>query len=240
MRDARPGHSPAVRGVRGTAHARPSLWPPSFAGGIFDFDGTLAETASLWREVDEEFLRRRGLPWDESIHLELAKLGFSGGSRWIVARFGLDERPDDICDEWNEMGARLYRERVRLRPGAARYLRALRGRGVPCALATTNDTRVLHAMRNVDVDGLFDAVVCGAEVARGKDEPDIYLEAARRLGVAPADCVVFEDIEAGIASARRAGMATCAVRSGDPTQDFERLATLADVAIGGWKGLAPG
>ena len=204
--------------------AAPSLLPPSFSAGIFDFDGTLAETWHLWRRVDEIFFSTRGLPFDEDASATLATLGFSAGARW--------------WDEWNRLGAALYEEEVRLRPGAEAYLRALRARGVPLALATTNDPHVLGAMRHVDVFGLFDEVVCGREVARGKDHPDIYLEASRRLGTAPGACCVFADLLPGTLSAARAGMTTVAVRCEDPRQPARELRRAADLWIEGWEGLA--
>ena len=217
--------------------AAPSLLPPSFSAGIFDFDGTLAETWHLWRRVDEIFFATRGLPFDEDASVTLATLGFAAGAQWCVERYRLRDEVADIVDEWNRLGAALYENEVRLRPGAEAYVRAHRAQGVRVGLATTNDPHVLGAMRHVDVGGLFDEVVCGREVARGKDHPDIYLEAARRLGAEPADCVVFEDILAGTLSAARAGMATVAVASSDPRQPAAELRRAADAWIDGWAGL---
>ena len=214
---------------------RASLWPPSFSAAIFDFDGTLADTWRIWRRVDEIFFATRGLPFDEDASATLATLGFAAGARWCVERYRLRDKVADIVDEWNRLGAALYESEVRLRPGAEEYLGALRARGIRCALATTNDRHVLGAMRHVDVDALFEAVVCGPEVARGKDHPDIYLEAARRLGAAPSDCVVFEDILPGVLSASRAGMSTVAVASADPRQPEAELRRVADLWIGGWE-----
>lgn len=214
-----------------------SLWPPSFSAAILDFDGTLAETWHLWREVDEIFFASRGLAFDESASATLATLGFAAGAQWCVERYRLRDEVRDIVDEWNRLGAALYETSVRLRSGAEAYLRALRGRGVRLALATTNDPHVLGAMRHVNVDALFDEVVCGREVARGKDHPDIYLEAARRLGARPEECAVFEDILPGVLSARRAGMATVAVRCEDPRQPADELRREADLWIDGWEGL---
>ena len=220
-----------------THASRPSLWPPSFSAAIFDFDGTLAETWPLWRRVDEIFFSTRGLPFDEDASVTLATLGFAAGAQWCVERYRLRDEVADIVDEWNRLGAALYENEVRLRPGAEAYVRALRSRGVRVGLATTNDPHVLGAMSHVDVSGLFDEVVCGREVARGKDHPDIYLEAARRMGADPADCVVFEDILPGTLSAARAGMATVAVASSDPRQPATELRRTANLWIDGWEGL---
>lgn len=220
-----------------TASLRASLWPPSFSAAIFDFDGTLAETWPLWRRVDEIFFATRGLPFDEDASTTLATLGFAAGAQWCVERYRLRDEVADIVDEWNRLGAALYENEVRLRPGAEAYVRALRSRGVRVGLATTNDPHVLGAMRHVDVYALFDAVVCGREVAHGKDHPDIYLEAARRLGTEPAGCVVFEDILPGTLSAARSGMTTVAVASSDPRQPSTELRRTADLWIDGWEGL---
>lgn len=216
-----------------------SLWPPSFRAAVFDFDGTLAETWQIWRHVDEIFFSSRGLEFDESASATLATLGFAAGAQWCVERYQLRDAVSDIVDEWNRLGAALYENDVRLRPGAERYLRALRGSGVRLALATTNDPHVLGAMRHVDVYGLFDEVVCGREVARGKDHPDIYLEAARRLGATPDECAVFEDILPGTLSAARAGMSTVAVRCEDPRQPERELREAADLWLDGWEGVLP-
>ncbi|HJA28962.1 MAG TPA: HAD family phosphatase [Candidatus Olsenella pullicola] len=212
-----------------------TLWPPSFGAAIFDFDGTLAETWHLWRRVDEIFFATRGLEFDESASTILATLGFADGARWCVETYRLRDEVQDIVDEWNRLGAALYETSVELRPGAEGYLRALRDEGVRLALATTNNPQVLGAMRHVDVYGLFDEVVCGVDVARGKDHPDIYLEAARRLGADPAECAVFEDILPGVLSARGAGMTTVAVRCEDPRQPARELRREADLWIDGWE-----
>lgn len=227
----------AVRSPADPPGRATGLWPPSFSAAIFDFDGTLAETWHLWTQVDRIFFSSRGLEFDEDASVTLATLGFEAGARWCVERYRLREDVADIVDEWNRLGAALYRTEVRLRPGAEAYLRALRGAGVPLALATTNDPHVLSAMRHVDVRGLFDAVVCGREVPRGKDHPDIYLEAARRMGADPAGCVVFEDILPGVLSARRAGMRAVALRCEDPRQPWDELRREADGWLQGWEGL---
>ncbi|MCH3967968.1 MAG: HAD family phosphatase [Atopobiaceae bacterium] len=223
---------------RASAHRRPELWPPSFDGAIFDFDGTLAYSGDIWNQVDHDFMARRRLTYTPDVTVELATLGFADGARFIIDRFGLDETVDDICSEWNDMASGLYAEKVELRAGAERYLRALHKLGIPCALATTNSADVLDSlMPRVDIDGLFDARVHGAEVKRSKHHPDIYLEAARRICVAPQRCIVFEDIAPGIASAQSVGMYAVAVRSNDPTQDEAELIDLADAWLEDWRDL---
>ena len=217
-----------------THRAPRELWPLAARAAIFDFDGTLANTAQLWRQVDMAFLSKRGLPYTADYPERLAALGFAEGARYTIELYKLNETVEQICDEWNRLGMELYRETVVLRPGAQRYINALRDASVPCALATTNDREVLGSMRNVRIEELFDVRVHGAEVGRGKDHPDIYLEAARRLGVDPTDCLVFEDIVPALSSAKRAGMIACGVRANDSMQPIETAQSVADIWLDDW------
>jgi HAD superfamily hydrolase (TIGR01509 family) len=220
-----------------TSHHTPArLWPPSFDGAIFDFDGTLAYSGEIWNQVDRDFMERRRLTYSPDVTVELATLGFTDGARFVIDRFGLDETVEDICAEWNDMAAGLYADQVSLRPGAERYIRALRDLGIPTALATTNSPDVLDSLKpRVDVDDLFDARVHGLDVARSKHFPDIYVEAARRIDVAPERCIVFEDISSGLSSAMSVGMYGVAVRSNDPTQNEGELIDLADTWLEDWR-----
>lgn len=215
--------------------AAAALWPPCFTAAIFDFDGTIAFTHELWNEVDRAFLGARGIQVTPDYQRRLSVLGFEAGARYTIETYHLDESVADICEEWNRMGRALYESRVRLRPGVKSYIDALKAHGVGCGLATVNDPEVLRASRHIDVDELFDVCIYGREVKRPKDYPDIYLEAARRLKVAPANCIVFEDLFAGLRSAQRAGMLTCAVASDDPNQDIGALRSVSDMFLSEWR-----
>ena len=152
---------------------------------ILDFDGTLAESSGIWKEVDRIFFERRGLEFGPEYAERLSVLGFEDGARYTIEEYGLTDTVEQICDEWNELGRELYRGRVELRPGVATYLRGLRAAGIPYALATTNAPEVVLALEpRLPIRELFPVRVHGCEVERHtKEDPDIYLEAARRLGM---------------------------------------------------------
>ncbi len=216
-------------------HSAPEeLWPPVFDAAIFDFDGTIAETSHIWQEVDEAFLGARGISCTPEYARILSVLGFEAGARYTIDRYGLHDSVEDICAEWTRTSRALYKSHVWLRPGAGEYIRALRARGIACALATTNGADVLDAMEHVNLDALLDARVYGEEVATTKDKPDIYLEAARRLGVSPERCIVFEDIAPGIRAAREAGFLTCALRTQDPHQQWDKVSQAAHLQLHDW------
>jgi HAD superfamily hydrolase (TIGR01509 family) len=210
-----------------------------FTAALFDFDGTLAATHDIWHHVDVTFLNRRGIPYTPSLGAQLAALGFEQGAHYMITTYGLDETVEAICDEWNALARDLYREEVCLREGAAAYIKRLRAAGIKTALVTTNDAEVLHALDDrLGLHALFDIEVYGGQVGASKEEPTLYLEAARLLEVAPEACVVFEDIPQGMASAQRAGMATVGLTSDDPHQDREAMRAHANLMLEDWIQLA--
>lgn len=225
------------RGEVGRSDDANRLWPPAFKAAIFDFDGTISDTASLWKRVDLAFLGARGIPYSPDYGRALSALGFAAGAQYTIERYGLRESVQEICDEWNRMGRALYEAEACLRPGAEAYIRDLGQAGIPCALATTNDRAVLDAMRKVKVDDLFDVRLHAGELGVAKDVPDIYQEAARQLGQEPADCIVFEDLAVALRSARQAGCVTCGVRSNDPHQEVDEMRSICDLWLDGWEGV---
>ena len=216
----------------------PSLWPPSFEVAIFDFDGTIAATGHIWKQVDEIFLGSHGIEYTEEYARTLSVLGFERGARYTIDLYGLQETEEEVVAEWTRLSQALYRTTVDLRPGARAYIHVLREHGIACALATSNEPNLIEGMRNVHVSELFDTCVYGREMSTSKDEPDIYLEAARRLGSEPERCMVFEDIAPGLSAARRAGFQTCACMADDFSQDWETVKTLGDLTLHSWMGLA--
>jgi HAD superfamily hydrolase (TIGR01509 family) len=118
--------------------------------------------------------------------------------------------------------------RVEPMPGARELLAALRERGVPLGLATNSGREfATRALRSAGLHDVFDAIVSAQDVERPKPAPDVYLEAAARLGVAPADCVALEDSETGVAAARAAGMTVVGVPS-FPAIDLSAADLVAD------------
>lgn len=212
------------------------LWPFSFDAAIFDFDGTLADSADVWNIVDRDFFSARDIEWGPYAANKLASMGFKDSSAWVVEHFGLDETPEQVREEWMAGAKHRFRDSVDLRPGTREYLAALRDAGVPIALATTNTREVLDVMKpRVDVDALFDHIICGDDGLPNKNHPDIYLEAARRMGADPARVVVFEDIPQAIRSAQEAGMVVIGVMSGDPTQAVDDVRKLSDHVLEDWR-----
>lgn len=183
---------------------------------IFDLDGLLVDSESVWDEARREYVAEHGGSWREEATREMMGMASIEWSRYVRDELGVDRPPEAISEEVARRVSELYRERLPLVPGAREAVQRLAVRW-PLGLATSSNREVidlvLELARLVEA---FRATVSSEEVGRGKPAPDVYLEAARRLSVDPGGCAALEDSHNGILSAAAAGMVVIAV----PNPDF--------------------
>ena len=199
-------------------------------GAIFDLDGTLLDSMHVWTDVDNEFLRGRGFDVPADYAESIAHLSFDGCARYTIARFGLPDTPEELMDEWNRMAFTAYATTVPLKPHAGEYLRHLKATGARLAVATSLPPNFREpVLRRLGVFDLFDALCSVDDVGHvAKDRPDVYLYAAERIGVAPRDCTVFEDILAGIRAVKSAGMTAWAMYDASSQSQWRDIRAAAD------------
>jgi HAD superfamily hydrolase (TIGR01509 family) len=203
-----------------------------FKGAIFDLDGTLLDSMGVWADIDVDFLARRGIDVPPDYITAVTPMGFMEAAVYTIQRFGLDEKAEDIIEEWNQMSIDAYSHKVALKPKAKEYLLSLKEKGVKLAVATALPPGLYEpALKNNGIYELFDAFSFLSEVERGKGFPDIYLIAAERLGLKPKDCIVFEDIYAGICGAKAGGFRTCGVYDSYSDYEKEKILNTADLFI---------
>lgn len=199
---------------------------------IFDLDGTLLDSSDVWTKVDEEFLRKRNIPMTQEYAEEIKKHNFESGAVYTVNRYNLEEDPKDIVNEWYNMAVKAYREDINLKPGAFDFLKKLKKLGVKLAVATSSD-EILYKdclIRNGIYD-FFDAFVQTKEVNRGKEFPDVYVEAAKRIGASIKDCLVFEDLYMAINAAKSVGFKTIGVYDKSNLEDIKLIKDKSDYYI---------
>jgi HAD superfamily hydrolase (TIGR01509 family) len=194
---------------------------------IFDLDGVLIDSEQLWNEAKEALVREAGGRWRE--HAPRAMMGMSSPewSAYLRDQLGVDRDVDEINRDVVRRMERRYRAAVPLLPGAADVVRAL-GRRWPLGLASSSNREIIDLA--LDAAGLADAFVAtvsSEEVGRGKPAPDVYLEAARRVGVQPERCVAVEDSSNGLRAAAAAGMAVIAAPNPHYPPDDAALALAA-------------
>ena len=180
---------------------------------LFDLDGTLVDSMWMWKDIDIEFLGRFGYGLPEDLQREIEGMSFSETASYFKERFSLPMTVEEIKDCWIAMSIEKYRTEVGLKPGALEFLKYCRERGIRTGVATSNGRDMVDAViESLKIGDYLGEVATACEVAAGKPEPDIYLEVARRLSVEPEECLVFEDIPAGIVAGKRAGMTGLAVQ----------------------------
>jgi HAD superfamily hydrolase (TIGR01509 family) len=178
---------------------------------IFDLDGLLIDSESVWDEARRDYVAEHGGTWREEATREMMGMSSVEWSRYVAERLGVDRPPEVISAEVAGRVAELYRKRLPLMPGALDAIRRLAERW-PLGLATSSNREVIDLVLELaGIAELFGATVSSEEVRRGKPAPDVYLEAASRLGVEPERCVAIEDSHNGILSANAAGMRVIAV-----------------------------
>ena len=205
---------------------------------VFDLDGVLLDSEQVWDEVRETLARERGGRWSERAQQDMMGMSSPEWSRYMHEVVGLPESPEEINDEVVRQMLERYRERLPLLPGAVDAVRRLAARW-PLGLASSSNRPLIDAF--LDAAGLadtFTATVSSEEVAGGKPAPDVFLEAARRLGVEPSTCAAIEDSTNGIRAARAAGMRVVAIPNAHYPPPPEAL-ELADVVLGSAGELTP-
>jgi HAD superfamily hydrolase (TIGR01509 family) len=197
---------------------------------VFDLDGLLLDTEQVWDEVREELVRERGGRWHDRAQADMMGMSSNEWSRYLHEELGLAEPPEELNRLVVERMAERYREALPVVDGAADAVQRLAERW-PLGLASSSNRPLIElALELLGVADLFRSSVSSEEVERGKPAPDVYLEVARRLEVPPERVAAIEDSEAGIRSAKAAGMRVVAIPNRHFPPSDEALA-LADVRL---------
>jgi len=181
------------------------------AAVVFDLDGVIVDSEQVWDEVRENYVREVGGTYTDSATRDMMGMSSVEWSRYMADRLGVPGTPEEINAAIVERMLERYGQAPPLIPGAVEAVRRCAERW-PLAVASSSNPELIEVV--LDVAGLHDVipvVVSSQEVARGKPAPDVYLEAARRLGVDPQLCAAVEDSHNGILSAQAAGMRVFAI-----------------------------
>lgn len=188
---------------------------------LFDMDGTLVDNMPFHERTWLAMLADGGVEIGPD---EFHRRAAGRTNPDILREFFGDRLTSDERNRWAERKEARYREEyaphLRALDGLDQFLAAAHRLGIPLALATSgNAPNIEFVLEGLGIRDLFDATVSGDEVRRGKPDPEMFLTAAERLGVAPQGCIVFEDSLAGVEAARRAGMRTVVLATGPTPLD---------------------
>jgi len=179
---------------------------------IFDLDGTLTDSNGLWREVDREFLSRRGLSSTPAYEAAVSSAIFPTAAAFTRDYYGLPDPPEAIMAEWEDLARHHYREKVPLKPGAEALLRQCRARGAGTALFTACRPALCAAvLERFHLPPLFDHIVYAEEIGLEKHDPACFLRLSQLIGTPANECALLDDSPDNCATAAAAGMDTIGV-----------------------------
>jgi len=197
---------------------------------IFDLDGTLIDSMGVWQQVDKDYLQKRGIPCPEDVFEDV-----QGGNSFIEicqhfkSKFNLPDSIEEIGAEWTSMVADHYENNVKMKQNAEKFLQKLEEVGIKMAVGTSNSQYLAESvLRSNGVFDKFEVIISGSEEIKGKPFPDIFLAAAKNMGVAPKNCLVIEDVLIGVQAAKNAGMDVFAISDEHSKRDRDEIIRFAD------------
>jgi HAD superfamily hydrolase (TIGR01509 family) len=205
---------------------------------VFDLDGVLVDSEHVWDAARKELAAAQGRPWPDHASRDMMGMSSLEWSRYMHEVVELPEPPEEISTKVVRRLEEIYRRELPLIDGAVEAVEQAAERW-PLGLASSSNRELIDLV--LELSGLaqdFLATVSSEEVPRGKPAPDVYLEAARRLGIGPLRCAAVEDSENGIRSAKTAGMQVLAI----PNQRYppaEDALALADDVLRSIRELTP-
>jgi HAD superfamily hydrolase (TIGR01509 family) len=201
--------------------------PSPFHAVIFDLDGVLADSEPWWNQIDAKLLAEHGVSYRGEYHRNVLGVSYRVAVEFYKNTFHLSASVEELMRRRGEIATDFFANRVGLFPSANATLEQLREMKLHLALATSSVSASARPfLDRTEIRSLFSVVVTGDEVQQGKPHPDIYLRAAKKVGISPEACLVIEDALSGIAAARAANMRVAAIpdtRFVDP-RDYENEA----------------
>lgn len=196
---------------------------------IFDLDGVLIDSEDVWNDARRQVALEHGGHWPADAQRVMMGMSSTEWSQYLCDQLGVELVPEQISAMVVARLEQLYREHLPLLPFAREAVTGLAANW-PLAIASSANRPIIDlALELAGLRDCFKATVSSEEVARGKPAPDVYIEAARRIGASPARCAAIEDSGNGIRSAASAGMVVIAVPNSQFPPDADALALAADV-----------
>ena len=179
---------------------------------IFDLDGTILDSCSVWANVDDRFFKKRGMEVPKGYGKAITALGFEESASYTKRTYNIKESEEEILKEWMEDVEIEYKERVPLKANANVILDYLKENNIKLAVATANTKSCYEPCLNrLDLYKYFDTVLDVKSIKGGKNSPEIFLKLATSFNAKPEEILVFEDSLVALRTAKSANFKTCAI-----------------------------
>ncbi|MBE6949549.1 MAG: HAD family phosphatase [Ruminococcaceae bacterium] len=197
---------------------------------IFDMDGTLVDSMGYWKNLGREYLAKMGVT--ENVEDALRKtlmITLPEAAELFVNEFNLPVTAEEANNEMFEIMAEHYRKDVPVKEGVTEYLKKLKRDGVKmCVASNTGEALVDKCLTRLGIKQYFEFLLSCEEIGVGKSEPDVYIEAAKRLGGKPHETAVFEDAFFAARTAKNAGFYVVAIYDEPAKKKWDSLCGIAD------------
>ena len=199
---------------------------------IFDMDGTLIDSTSLWHEIDKKFFARRNMELPKDYAQKIVHLGLRGAANLTRELYGVKESPDEIIHEWRQMAIDMYRDEVMLKDGAIELLDLLRKNNLKLAIATANDEELyMPCIKRLGIEKYFDFIADVNSSSEGKQSAKIYLDLADKMHSKAENTLVLEDMPTCIKTVHNSGFLTIAVFDNASSKFDEEKRSNSDLFI---------
>lgn len=201
-------------------------------GILFDLDGTLLESMGVWADIDRRFLGKRNLAVPEDYMDKTAVMDFYHAALYTIERFNLDEKPEDIIEEWKQIAVNEYTYNVKPKPFAKEYLEKVKKEGLIIAVVTSSDKAVYTAALKANgMEKYFDEIISASGTPMRKDDGGIYRYALDKLNLKAEDAILFEDAYGAVVGGKSVGLTVVAVKTPWTNVGIEQYLKTADMVI---------
>ena len=189
---------------------------------IFDMDGTLIDSTSLWHDIDKEFFHKRNMALPKDYAQHIVHLGLKEAARYTKKTYGIKESEQEIMDEWHQMSIDMCKNKVQLKDHVIELLKLFKDNNVPLAIATANDEPLyMPCIKRLGLDQYFDHIADVNTAKEGKQSAKIYLDLAKLMHTKPENTLVLEDMPTCVKTAHQSGFITVAVYD-KASKDYEQ------------------
>jgi len=181
-------------------------------GAIFDLDGTLVDSMTIWGDIAEDYLKSHGVTPHDNLRIELRPKNTIEECRYYIEQYGLDLPIDEVIRGRDNMMLLRYLRDVKLKTGVREVLEALKKRGIRMCIATATERNLAEpAIKAHGIEGYFESIFTCSEEDTSKKYPDIFLKAAKSLGTLPHETLVVEDALYASKTAKNTGFVVAGV-----------------------------
>lgn len=208
-----------------------------FSTAIFDLDGTLADSNSVWEKLDRIILEKYGLTADDDFVKRLASMTYQQAAN-AIRELGVPITDEEFTTKINVLALHEYEQNIQLKPYAKELLNEMKKLGIKVVLATASPAEFYEPLlRRCDVYNLFDGFITTDEIGKSKDQPDIYIKAAEIVGYTLLNCIIFEDTLTAVMTASKTDAYVCAVYDKYSEHNTDKIKMLSDKYVYSFKEL---